>query len=288
MHRCAGEREALPGLVAFQPPVAPREPEEEVRRLERELAEERALRLRAEGERDRLIAEFTAALSTRDDFLSAAAHDLKTPLSALQLQIQGSLRNAERERIDERLEARLKAMRRQVRHLTELVERLLDVPRISSGQLDLIPEDLDLAALVRDLTERFAYDLEWARCPLTLQASSPVLGRWDCTRLDQVLSNLLSNAIKYGRGTPIEISVEADGHNARVTVRDHGIGIAPEQQARIFEKFQRAVSSQTASGLGLGLWIAKYIVEASSGSISVESSPGAGSTFTVVLPLCPP
>ena len=186
------------------------------------------------------------------------------------------------------MESRLKAMCRQTRHLAELVDRLLDVPRIASGQLDLIVEDMDMTELVRDIVERFAHDLDWARCPLTLRAGAPVVGQWDRTRIDQVLSNLLSNAMKYGRGAPIELSVEAASGVVRISVRDHGIGIAPEQQARIFEKFQRAVSSRTASGLGLGLWIAKHIVEASSGSITVESSPGAGSTFTVVLPLYPP
>lgn len=287
-HRLADDGEVIPALTSVQPPSALRKPEEEVRRLERELAAERTARERAEQERDRLIAEFTAALSTRDEFLSAAAHDLKTPLAALQLQIQGSLRNAEREGLSERVESRLKAMSRQTRHLAELVERLLDVPRIGSGQLDLIVEDMDMAELVRDVAERYAHDLEWARCPLTLRASAPIVGQWDRTRIDQVLSNLLSNAMKYGRGAPIEISAEAVSGAACISVRDHGIGIAPEQQERIFEKFQRAVSSRTASGLGLGLWIAKHIVEASSGSITVESSPGAGSTFTVVLPLYPP
>jgi signal transduction histidine kinase len=264
--------------------------EEDRRRLERELLAERAARLKLEEERDRLIAEFTTALATRDDFLSAASHDLKTPLSALQLQIQGALRNAERSGVDQRFEERLKAMNRQVRHLGELVERLLDVPRISSGQLDLVVEEVDLAELVRDLAERFASDLEWARCPLSLRASAKVMGRWDRTRLDQVLSNLLSNAIKYGRGAPIEITVEevpGVDPRARVSVRDHGIGIAPEQQARVFEKFHRAVTNRTASGLGLGLWIARHIAEASGGSLTVESSPGSGSTFTVELPVAP-
>lgn len=262
--------------------------EDDRRRLERELAAERAARVQVENERDRLIAEFTAAISTRDDFLSAAAHDLKTPISALQLQIQGALRNAERSGLDERLEGRFKGMHRQVRHLTELVERLLDVPRISSGQLDLVVEEMDLTDLVCDLAERFACDLDWARCPLTLHAPATVLGQWDRTRLDQVLSNLLSNAIKYGRGAPIELAVFADGRTANVTVRDHGIGIAIEKQQHIFEKFQRAVTNRTASGLGLGLWIARHIVEACGGKISVESSPGAGATFTVALPLIPP
>ena len=226
-------------------------------------------------------------MATRDDFLSAAAHDLKTPLAALQLQIQGALRNAERSGLDERAEARFKSMRRQVRHLAGLVERLLDVPRITSGQLDIVVEEMDLAELVRDVVDRFAYDLEWARCPVTLRADA-ARGTWDRTRLDQVLTNLLSNAMKYGRGAPVEITVEANGEAARVTVRDHGIGIAPEQQARIFEKFQRAVSSQTASGLGLGLWIVRHIVEALGGSITVKSTPGQGSSFAVTLPLSPP
>jgi signal transduction histidine kinase len=252
-------------------------------RVAERLATERAARHAAEAERHRLARALEEAKAEREDFLAAAAHDLKTPLAALFLQVQGLIAHPERS-TGERLAGRLKAMDRQVRHMTELVNRLLDLARISNGQLRLTPERADLAEIARDVAQRFEAELEWARCRLTLRADAPVEGLWDRLHLEQVLGNLLSNALKYGAGAPIEIEVIADGPRARVVVRDHGIGIAPEAQARIFERFTRATESHSYKGLGLGLWIVRQLVEASAGTITVESQRGAGATFTVDLP----
>jgi signal transduction histidine kinase len=99
------------------------------------------------------------------------------------------------------------------------------------------------------------------------------------------MGNLLSNAVKFGSGRPIEVAVERDQELARLTVTDHGIGIAPDQQSRIFERFERAVSSRHYGGFGIGLWVARQLVEAHGGSILVASRTGEGSRFTVSLPL---
>ncbi len=120
---------------------------------------------------------------------------------------------------------------------------------------------------------------------LSYKSARPLFGSWDRMRVDQVLTNLLTNAIKYGEGRPVEIEVSNPGARARIVVRDHGIGIAPEHQRRIFERFERAASARHYGGFGIGLWIARQIVEASGGTIAVESAPGAGSTFTVDLPI---
>jgi signal transduction histidine kinase len=114
------------------------------------------------------------------------------------------------------------------------------------------------------------------------------VGRWDKARIEQVVANLLSNAIKYGAGKPIEITVEADGTTARLTVADHGIGIAPDRVPRIFERFERAVSSLHYSGLGLGLYIVRRVLDALGGSVRVQSAAGEGATFIVELPQCGP
>ncbi|MFY0525008.1 sensor histidine kinase [Archangium gephyra] len=113
-------------------------------------------------------------------------------------------------------------------------------------------------------------------------------GWWDRLRLEQVVTNLVSNAIRYGAGRPIHARVEVVGENARLVVRDEGIGIPPEALERIFGKFERAVSERHSGGLGLGLYITHSIVEAMGGTIRVESRPGQGSTFTVELPRSPP
>ena len=108
---------------------------------------------------------------------------------------------------------------------------------------------------------------------------------FDPLRLEQVVSNLLTNAIKYGPGKPIEVTVARDVRNARILVRDHGIGVAKEQQGRIFERFARAVSVREYGGLGLGLYISRQIAEAHGGSIEVQSAPGEGATFVLEFPL---
>ena len=144
---------------------------------------------------------------------------------------------------------------------------------------------MDLAALTRDTVGRMSEALARAGSEVKLLADATVPGKWDRVRLEQVVGNLLSNAAKYGRGQPVEVRVEQglDGR-ARLVVKDHGIGIAPEDQARIFERFERAVSVRHYGGFGIGLWIVREIVQALGGTIEVESALGKGATFTVTLP----
>lgn len=247
------------------------------------LSAERAARLAAEAERDALERALMAARGEREDFLAAAAHELRTPLAALFLQIQSLMAHPERN-VGDRLVTRLRAMDRQIRHLNELVIRLLDLTRLSQGRLRLCPEELDLAELTRDVVERFSTEIGWARCTCTIHADAPVVGRWDRLHLEQVLNNLISNAIKYGAGAPIVVEVRAEGPRARLVVRDHGIGIAPELKDRIFDQFTCASYAASLNGVGLGLWIVRQIVDASGGTITVDSLPSAGATFTVDLP----
>ena len=175
---------------------------------------------------------------------------------------------------------------RQGTRLTHLVEALLDVARLSTGRLQLGREEFDLAELAREVTGRFAEDLARAGCELQLHLR-PVRGCWDRLRVEQVLTNLLANAIKFGPGQPIEVHVEGEGGLARLVVRDHGQGISPEAQQRIFERFERAVSFRSFGGLGLGLYVSRQIADAHGGRIRVASEPGHGATFTVELPALP-
>jgi signal transduction histidine kinase len=227
--------------------------------------------------------DLECAVQARDALISVASHELKTPLTALQLQvhlIERTLSKSLEERPTEALGQKLALVNRQVARLARLIDNLLDVSRITAGRLQLELENVDLAAIAREAVSRFD---EETRSAMSLRAESAVVGQWDPGRLDQVVTNLLSNAVKYGGGKPIEITVESIGDAGRIVVRDHGIGIAAQDQARIFERFERLAGTKTG-GFGLGLWIVREIVRALSGSIEVESAPGAGATFVVELP----
>jgi signal transduction histidine kinase len=219
----------------------------------------------------------------REDFLSVAGHELRTPLTSLKLQRQLLART----RPPNLGAPRLQAMGRQVERLELLVASLLDVGRLSEGRLSLELGEVELGALTREVLERLADVFERAGCEVRLEVPQPVYGRWDAQRLDQVLVNLLTNAAKYGAGRPVYVRVEEAGAFARLTVRDEGIGIAPEALPRLFGRFERAVSDRQYGGLGLGLYISRQLVEAMDGHVCVVSSLGEGATFTVELPLQP-
>jgi signal transduction histidine kinase len=244
-----------------------------------------------ESHRHRVMRELEESLRARDDFLSIAAHELRTPLASLQLHIDGILRATERDATSmslEQLAARLKQAKGQLHRLNRLVEQLLDVSRITIGRLDLQLEEGDLAEISRDVATRAKQELQRSGSRLTIDAEGPVRGTWDLMRIDQVVTNLLSNAVKYGMSQPIEIGVSHKNGVARLTVRDHGIGIDHEKIPRLFQRFERLVSVGHHAGFGLGLWIVNQIVDAHGGKIAVSSEPGRGSTFEVDLPLRPP
>lgn len=245
----------------------------------------------AELEREHLYGEALAAIRARDEFLSVASHELRTPLSSLKLRLEllrRPPRSGDREPTLGEVREKLDGAVRQVDRLSELVGDLMDVSRITAGRLQLELEQVDLAAVCRDVVGRLAEDAARARCEVTLSGDANALGTWDRLRLEQVVTNLLSNALKYGAGKPVELTVEGDGPHARLAVRDQGIGISPEDRERIFQRFERAASARPFGGLGLGLYIVRQIVHAHGGKIRVESSPGEGSRFTVELPHEPP
>ena len=238
---------------------------------------------RIEAERNRLYEEARDAVQARDAFLSVAGHEIRTPLSALNItmyQLARQVRALGHPRAID-LAARSE---KQLARLIRLADELLDVSRIASGSLHLELEEMDLGVLSRDVVERLEESARRAGCTLSLHASDGVIGFWDRLRLEQVLSNLLTNAMKYGADAPIEVEISARGDAARMTVRDHGIGIHDEDQRRIFERFERAVSGESFPGMGLGLFITREIVEAHGGKIAVESRPGDGARFEVTLP----
>jgi PAS domain S-box-containing protein len=224
----------------------------------------------------------------RDEFLSIASHELRTPVTALQLQLQMLQRAAERGSVElpASLTGKMDALERQTRRIAALVNELLDLSRMRLGRLELKLEDLDLAEVVRETVSHLVDVGARPTSPITLRAHGPASGRWDRLRLEQVVTNLVANAIKFGEGRPIlvDVDVDAAGERARLSVSDLGIGIAQGDHARIFQRFERAVPSQHFGGLGLGLYVARQIVEAHGGRIVLESAPGQGTTFVVDLP----
>jgi signal transduction histidine kinase len=235
----------------------------------------------------RVEGQLQSAVAARDEFLSIASHELRTPLTALQLELQGLQKRLGRGETmtSEQLSHRLETAIRQVNRLGKLVNSLLDISRLTAGRIDLQIAEVDLAEVAREVTARLAKEATQAGCSLGCTAGEePATGQWDRLRLEQIVSNLVSNAIKYGGGRPIEVAVEHDGTRARLRVSDRGIGIAPEDQARIFDRFERAVSERHYGGFGLGLWIVRQIVHALQGGIWVQSRVGEGATFIVELP----
>jgi len=226
------------------------------------------------------------AVRLRDEFVSIASHELYTPMTSLGLMLQVLARRVAQPGSSEHAELRGTVQRilRQEERLVRLVHDLLDVSRIEAGRLVLEPSSMDLLELVNEVVARFEADIARSGSTASVRSDGPVVGCWDRSRLDQVVTNLLSNAIKFGDGKPIDLAVERLGETARLRVRDHGIGIAPERQAHLFERFERAVSAQHYGGLGLGLYVSRRIVEAHGGTIRVESRAGEGATFVVDLP----
>jgi predicted ATPase/signal transduction histidine kinase/tRNA A-37 threonylcarbamoyl transferase component Bud32 len=256
------------------------------------LAEELGFRAALALDNARLFAEAKGAIARRDEFLVVASHELNTPLTSLAMQAHLLERLLPRYRraevAPERIDAALRVLHRQIARLGRLVDELLDVTRLNAGPLALARAPVDLAALAREVVERMSQQLANARCSVQLELDEPVIGRWDPSRMEQVLINLLSNAMKYGAGKPVLVGVRRQADRALLVVRDQGIGIAEADQRRILERFERAVSVRNFGGLGLGLYIARSIVASHGGSIRVESAPGAGATFVVELPLNPP
>ena len=222
------------------------------------------------------------ALAMRESMISVVAHELKTPLTSLLLRTQKLGRSL---RADSAANASATAdavaLERLTKRIARLVDDLLEVSRMATGQLALELEDVDLGLLVTEVLDRLP---DAQRALVSVQAPpEPIVGRWDRMRLDQVITNLVSNAIKYGEQKPVLMTLETRPKRARLLVIDRGIGIAPEDQERIFERYERAAAPKLG-GFGMGLWIVRQVVHALGGTIEVESKLGEGAKFVVELP----
>jgi PAS domain S-box-containing protein len=247
-----------------------------------EVAEELARRAALALDNARLYRNAQEALRARDDFLSVAAHEIRGPVTAIHLAAQTIKQGKAR---PESLPNLLSIVEREDRRLSQFVDELLDLGQIREGRLQLQFEAVSLGEVVRDVARRLDADLIRSGSSLSVVADANVVGQWDRFRLEQVSSNLLSNAIKFGLGRPIEIKIHGRAGRAVLSVKDHGIGIEPDVIPRLFKPFERGVSQRHYGGLGLGLHIVKTIVEAMRGTVGVESTPEAGTVFTIELPV---
>jgi len=249
-------------------------------KITRDLTERR----KTEEERLRL-AQAKEAIRLRDEFLSIASHELKTPLTALQLQLLGIQDRVAP--IDEGVTKRVERAMRVGGRLAQLIEELLNVSRIATGKLELNFEAFDLSDAVREIVERLRDSAESAGSELSIGVADSINGQWDRLRIEQILMNLISNSIKYAAGTPIQVSVCREKDLAILKVQDKGPGIPEADLSRIFERFERASSARHYGGLGLGLYVADQIARAHGGMIVASNLPGGGACFTVRLPLDP-
>ena len=237
----------------------------------------------------RLVAELTQAVHARDAFIAIAAHELRNPMTPMLGYVEHILSVGRRPE-SECPEAIIVALERLANLIGEYIKRattLLDISRITAGKLRAELSVVDLSGMMRQAVHRHRADAERSGCRLEPSIEGEVSGLLDELAVEQIADNLLSNAVKYGAGEPIEVSLVRDGTKARLTVRDHGIGISEEDQARIFDAFERAVTRREEGGFGIGLWVVRHLVDAMHGEIHVTSRPAEGSTFTVTLPLSP-
>ena len=234
--------------------------------------------------------ELQRAVRMRDDFLSLASHELRNPLNTLYLQVQVRKRLVAGGKMPEPAALLQMAERdeRQVRSMIRLLDDMLDVTRLRTGRLAMEPAPMDLAQLLRSLVEAMGEQAKAANTPLELAAPQQLVLTADEFRIEQVVANLLTNALRYGGGGPVRIGLAAEGTHAVVSVKDQGPGIAPDDQERIFEQFERAEATRAVPGLGLGLFISRQIAQAHGGSLTVRSEPGAGAEFLLKLPLSVP
>ena len=232
--------------------------------------------------------ELQRALKMRDDFMSMVAHELRTPLNTLHVEAQ--LRKLQLDRgiaeafTPEKIRAMVERDSRQIQSMIRLIGDMGDVSRIQSGKLSIRRTPVDLARLLQRIVGDLAQQAEAAGCSISLQAPSQIICECDEIRVEQIVINLLTNALRYGGAQPVEVRLTELEAEVEIAVHDRGLGIAPEEQQRIFEKFERGGTKAASEGLGMGLFIARELADAHGGSLQVVSKLGEGATFSLRLP----
>jgi PAS domain S-box-containing protein len=259
-----------------------------------QLCAEFARKVATSTENARLHEEVKAAIQQRDEFLSIASHELKTPLTSLLLQIQMLSRTLNQKTTEpevgppisrQELTGIVDFCQAQLGRVTDLLDELFDLTRIRLGRIQLNRFTVDLAQLVKEVCNRFQAEAKEKGASITLICEKPLQAQVDTNRFVQIVSNLITNAIKYGEGKPIQVFLYQSGTHSILVVQDEGVGISKDLQPKLFQRFERIRPSNQTTGLGLGLYITRQIVEAHGGTITVKSELGKGSAFTVSIPL---
>ena len=232
--------------------------------------------------------ELQRSLRMRDDFMSLVAHELRTPLNTLFLETQMRSLQLKRGNLPafnpDQMGNMIKRDERQIKAMIRLIDDMLDVSRMKSGTLSIRPGKVELMGLLERVVNDLSLQASAAGSTLQLSAHGPVEGFWDEFRIEQVIVNLLTNALRYGGGGQVEVSVHEIGCNVRIDVRDYGKGISPDFIDRIFEPYERGAKSGEPKGLGLGLYISRQLATSHGGELTVQSEPGQGATFSLLLP----
>jgi signal transduction histidine kinase len=253
--------------------------------LERRVAERTAELLQANERLQREIIERKRAEEARDEFLSVAAHELKTPMTSLRGFAQVLLGQLDRGQTPDpaRLTQALNAVDRQTEKLARLVSQLLDVSRLEAGHLLLDPQPTDLVGIVESVAEGARARTSRHSIEVRAPAACPAVA--DALRLEQVLTNLVDNAIKYSPGGGrVDAELWRQDGAVCLAVTDRGIGVPPEHRGRIFERFHQAHGEKRFGGLGLGLYISRQIVELHGGTIEAQFPEVGGTRIVVTLP----
>lgn len=245
-----------------------------------------------DGSRRAVVAahgQATAASGMQDDFCSLISHELKTPVAALRMHIDYLIRALSKDGLSEFRRTKLLEMARtglgMIDMLTDLIENLVGHMEFFEGEVRLARSNFDLSELLIDISARLRSQLLVHECSLDIEIRSRTPGYWDKGKLDQLIVCLLNNAMKYGEGKPIRVEIDQDAAMTRLSVIDQGIGVHPDDHERIFNRFERASNSGGFGGLGLGLFIARKIVEAHGGTIGIQSAINQGCRMDVLLPM---
>jgi signal transduction histidine kinase len=236
--------------------------------------------------------ELERAVKMRDDFMSLVGHELRTPLNTLHVEAQVRHIQLEKGNMNAFTQEKLKEMvardARQIQSMVRLINDMNDVSQIKNNTLSVRPSETNLSLLLRRVIEDLSLQAKTADTHFIATIDEKITGIWDEFRIEQIIINLLTNAMRYGGNQPVELTLTTQDKFAVVDVRDHGMGINAKEQQLIFEKFERGENKKICSGLGMGLYIARQLAEAHGGSLTVESTLGEGSTFTLKLPLTTP
>lgn len=264
-------------------------PEKKYRKSDLDLMIEVARSSASSIDNSLLYLESKKTVKAREEFISIASHELRTPMTSLKMRIDLLAMMIEKEQFPPEVLAKLRPVvseiKPDVQKFSRLIETLLDISKLGAKRLSLSIHECDLSVVIQDEVERLKPVFEHKATPLSVEISKDLLAECDQVRIQQVVANLLMNALKFGEKKPVFFKTQVSEGTLIMEIKDQGIGISLEDQRRIFQPFERAVSDKHFGGLGLGLFITKQIVEGHRGSIEVYSSPGNGTTFIVRLPV---